>query len=135
MATVTGHGARCGIGALSTALGLPTATYYRLQHTLMRIPGANGIRIGRAQSIRRFSTRRARRCRAAASTRSRHKTRGSRIGNSAGPRSASHGHKKRQVLEMYREEQPALQRLPAEHFQMFIHGVRSVDDAGMLAPE
>jgi len=31
MATVTEHGARCGISALSTALGLPTATYYRDQ--------------------------------------------------------------------------------------------------------
>lgn len=35
MATITEHGARCGIGALSTALGLPTATYYRHQKLLM----------------------------------------------------------------------------------------------------
>jgi hypothetical protein len=32
MATVTTHGARCGIGALCAALDLPTATYYRAQH-------------------------------------------------------------------------------------------------------
>jgi putative transposase len=38
IATVTEPGARCGIAALSTALGLPTATYYRVHKTLM--PGA-----------------------------------------------------------------------------------------------
>lgn len=37
MATITEHGARCGIGALSTALGLPTATYYRHQKTLLAV--------------------------------------------------------------------------------------------------
>lgn len=42
MATVTEHGARCGIGALSTALGLPTATYYRMQKTLMKVVADGG---------------------------------------------------------------------------------------------
>jgi len=38
MTTITEHGARCGTGALSAALGLPPATYYRvrkIQQTLM----------------------------------------------------------------------------------------------------
>jgi putative transposase len=35
MAVIGEHGPRCGIGALSTALGLPPATYYRVQKTLM----------------------------------------------------------------------------------------------------
>ena len=35
MAVVSEHGARCGIAALSTALGLPPATYYRVQKTRM----------------------------------------------------------------------------------------------------
>lgn len=42
MATIAEHGARCGIGALSTALGLPTATYYRLQQTLMKVEAEGG---------------------------------------------------------------------------------------------
>jgi len=36
MAVLGEHGTRCGIGARSTALGLPPATYYRVQKTLMR---------------------------------------------------------------------------------------------------
>jgi putative transposase len=35
VAAVAEHGARCGIAALSTALGLPPATYYRVQKTRM----------------------------------------------------------------------------------------------------
>lgn len=35
MAVIGEHGTRCGIVALSTALGLPPATYYRVQKTLM----------------------------------------------------------------------------------------------------
>jgi putative transposase len=35
MAVIGEHGIRCGIVALSTALGLPPATYYRVQKTLM----------------------------------------------------------------------------------------------------
>ena len=31
METITAHGARCGVGALCTALALPPATYYRAQ--------------------------------------------------------------------------------------------------------
>jgi transposase len=46
-----------------------------------------------------------------------------------------HGRKKRQVLEMYREEQPALRPLPLEHFQIFTQGVRTVDDAGLVQIE
>jgi len=43
-----------------------------------------------------------------------------------------HGRKKRQVLEMYREEQPYLRPLPLEAFRYFKPGVRTVDDAGLV---
>ena len=43
-----------------------------------------------------------------------------------------HGRKKRQVLEMYHEEQPHLRALPAEGFRYFTQGVRTVDDAGLV---
>lgn len=46
-----------------------------------------------------------------------------------------HGRKKRQVLEMYREEQPALRALPLESFRPFTQGVRTVDDAGLVQIE
>ncbi len=46
-----------------------------------------------------------------------------------------HGRKKRQVLEMYREERPQLKPLPAESFRYFREGVRTVDDAGMVQVE
>ena len=46
-----------------------------------------------------------------------------------------HGRKKRQVLEMYREEQPALRPLPLESFRPFTQGVRTVDDAGLVQIE
>lgn len=43
-----------------------------------------------------------------------------------------HGRKKRQVAELYREEQPRLQPLPATGFAYFRQGVRTVDDAGLI---
>lgn len=43
-----------------------------------------------------------------------------------------HGRKKRQVAELYREEQPHLQPLPATGFACFRQGVRTVDDAGLV---
>ena len=43
-----------------------------------------------------------------------------------------HGRKKRQVLELYREEQPHLLPLPFERFRCFTQGVRTVDDAGLV---
>jgi transposase len=43
-----------------------------------------------------------------------------------------HGRKKRQVLEMYREEVPYLRALPLERFQYFRQGTRTVDDAGLV---
>ena len=43
-----------------------------------------------------------------------------------------HGRKKRQVLEMYREEQPHLRALPVEGFRCFKSGTRTVDDAGLV---
>jgi len=43
-----------------------------------------------------------------------------------------HGRKKRQVLEMYREEQPHLRALPLEGFRYFKAGTRTVDDAGLV---
>ncbi len=46
-----------------------------------------------------------------------------------------HGRKKRQVLELYREEQPALRPLPAEGFRYFKSGTRTVDDAGLVQIE
>lgn len=46
-----------------------------------------------------------------------------------------HGRKKRQVLEMYREELPALRPLPPESFRPFTQGVRTVDDGGLVQVE
>jgi transposase len=46
-----------------------------------------------------------------------------------------HGRKKRQVLEMYQEEQPSLRPLPLEGFRLFTQGVRTVDDAGLVQVE
>jgi transposase len=46
-----------------------------------------------------------------------------------------HGRKKRQVLEMYREEQPHLRALPVEGFRFFEQAVRTVDDAGLIQVE
>ena len=43
-----------------------------------------------------------------------------------------HGRKKRQVLEMFGEEQPHLRALPAEGFRYFKQGVRTVDDAALV---
>ncbi|MBL0173160.1 MAG: hypothetical protein IPP90_21250 [Gemmatimonadaceae bacterium] len=46
-----------------------------------------------------------------------------------------HGRKKRQVLELFREEQPHLLPLPLEGFRAFMQGVRTVDDAGLVQIE
>ncbi len=46
-----------------------------------------------------------------------------------------HGRKKRQVLEMFREEQPHLRPLPAAGFRFFKQGTRTVDDAGLVQVE
>jgi transposase len=46
-----------------------------------------------------------------------------------------HGRKKRQVLELYREEQPYLRPLPLEGVRLFTQGVRTVDDAGLVQVE
>ena len=46
-----------------------------------------------------------------------------------------HGRKKRQVLQMFEEEQPALQPLPIERFRMFVQETRTVDDAGLVQVE
>lgn len=46
-----------------------------------------------------------------------------------------HGRKKRQVLEMFREEQPHLQSLPAQGFRTFRQATRTVDDAGLVQVE
>ena len=46
-----------------------------------------------------------------------------------------HGRKKRQVLALYREEQPHLLALPLEGFRCFTPGVRTVDDAGLVQIE
>lgn len=43
-----------------------------------------------------------------------------------------HGRKKRQVLEMYREEQPHLRPLPATRMRYFTPGTRTVDDSGFI---
>jgi len=43
-----------------------------------------------------------------------------------------HGRKKRQVLELYREECPHLRPLPVEGFRYFRQGTRTVDDAGLV---
>ncbi|HEX2825300.1 MAG TPA: IS21 family transposase [Burkholderiales bacterium] len=46
-----------------------------------------------------------------------------------------HGRKKRQVLEMFREEQPKLRPLPLEGFRLFRQVTRTVDDAGLVQIE
>ena len=46
-----------------------------------------------------------------------------------------HGRKKRQVLEMYHEEQPYLRPLPLAAFRYYKPGVRMVDDAGLVQVE
>ena len=46
-----------------------------------------------------------------------------------------HGRKKRQVLEMFREEQPHLRALPVEGFHPFTQATRTVDDAGLVQVE
>jgi hypothetical protein len=43
-----------------------------------------------------------------------------------------HGRKKRQVLEMFGEEQPHLRPLPLEGFRYFKQETRTVDDAGLV---
>lgn len=43
-----------------------------------------------------------------------------------------HGRKKRQVLEMYREELPHLRALPSTGFRYFKQATRTVDDAGLI---
>lgn len=43
-----------------------------------------------------------------------------------------HGRKKRQVLEMFRQEQPHLQPLPATRFRLFKQELRTVDDSGLV---
>lgn len=43
-----------------------------------------------------------------------------------------HGRKKRQVLELYREEQLHLRPVPVEGFRYFRQGTRTVDDAGLV---
>jgi hypothetical protein len=46
-----------------------------------------------------------------------------------------HGRKKRQVLEMFRDEQPHLKPLPLEGFCLFKQVTRTVDDAGLVQVE
>jgi transposase len=46
-----------------------------------------------------------------------------------------HGRKKRQVLEMFREERPHLKPLPSEGFRYFKQDTRTVDDAGLVQIE
>jgi transposase len=43
-----------------------------------------------------------------------------------------HGRKKRQVLELYREEMPHLRPLPLERFRCFQQESRTVDDSGLV---
>lgn len=43
-----------------------------------------------------------------------------------------HGRKKRQVLELYRDEQPHLRPLPAMRMRYFTQGTRTVDDGGFV---
>jgi transposase len=43
-----------------------------------------------------------------------------------------HGRKKRQVLELYREELPHLRPLPAARFRFFKQESRTVDDSGLI---
>jgi hypothetical protein len=46
-----------------------------------------------------------------------------------------HGRKKRQVLEMFAEEQPHLQKLPAQGFRYFRQESRTVDSGGLVQIE
>ena len=46
-----------------------------------------------------------------------------------------HGRKKRQVLELFREEHPHLRPLPLDGFRYFTQGTRTVDDAGLVQVE
>lgn len=46
-----------------------------------------------------------------------------------------HGRKKRQVLEMFAEEQPHLRKLPAEGFRYFRQECRTVDSGGLVQIE
>ena len=46
-----------------------------------------------------------------------------------------HGRTKRQVLELFREEQPQLRPLPPTGFPLFTQVVRTVDDAGLVQVE
>jgi transposase len=46
-----------------------------------------------------------------------------------------HGRKKRQVMQMFVEEKPHLQRLPLEGFRFFDQETRTVDDAGLVQVE
>ena len=46
-----------------------------------------------------------------------------------------HGRKKRQVLQMFQEEKPHLQALPAHGFRFFRQQMRTVDDAGVVQIE
>lgn len=43
-----------------------------------------------------------------------------------------HGRKKRQVLELYRDERPHLRPLPATRMRSFTQGTRTVDDGGFV---
>lgn len=43
-----------------------------------------------------------------------------------------HGRKKRQVLQMFAEERPALKPLPAERFRYFLQETRTVDDGALV---
>lgn len=43
-----------------------------------------------------------------------------------------HGRKKRQVLQIFQEEKPHLQALPAQGFRFFRQETRTVDDAGLV---
>ena len=43
-----------------------------------------------------------------------------------------HGRKKRQVLQMFEEERPALKPPPSQRFRMFTQETRTVDDAGLV---
>ncbi len=43
-----------------------------------------------------------------------------------------HGRKKRQVLQLFAEEKPALKPLPAERFRYFKQETRTVDDSGLV---
>jgi putative transposase len=52
MATITEHGTRCGITALTTALGLPAATYYRAQRAAAAPPVTRPPRRSPARALR-----------------------------------------------------------------------------------